>query len=156
MSNIVKSNSEAYGYNYASLSDIAKQGYTIPKMKTITENDKDYVCYFDEKLNEWVRGAEVVMPDTKGSNKAQNYGSALTYARRYTCHLALQLACDDDKEIETKRASDRQVDYIRKIYDVVNVAKILKHYEIEKLEDLTQQQASEVIENKKNGKINNQ
>lgn len=103
--NIVVNDSKAYGYNYASLSDIAKQGFKIPKMKTGTENEKEYVYYYDTELKEWVRGAEIVIPEMKGSNSAQRYGSGMTYARRYTCHLALSLACDDDKEVETKAPS---------------------------------------------------
>lgn len=103
--NIVVNASKAYGYNYASLSDIANQGFTIPKMKTGTENGKEYVYYFDTEINDWIRGAEIVIPEMKGSNDAQRYGSAITYARRYTCHLALQLACDEDKKIETQSPS---------------------------------------------------
>lgn len=99
---IVKNNSKGYGYNYAALSDIAEQGFDIPKMKTGTENERDYVFYFDKELNEWVRGAEIVIPEgTKGMNKAQLYGSAVTYARRYTTLMALQLSCDDDKKLES-------------------------------------------------------
>lgn len=107
---IVANTSKAYGYNYAALSDIAKQGFTIPKMKTGTEGEREYVYYLDAEINEWIRGAEIVIPENIVSsngknkmNKAQLYGSALTYARRYTCLLALQLACDDDKKIEADK-----------------------------------------------------
>lgn len=100
---IVSNASKAYGYNYASLADIINQGFTIPKMKTGTDtNGREYVYYFDTDLNEWMRGAEIIVPEMKGSNSAQRYGSAITYARRYTAHLALQLACDDDKKLETQ------------------------------------------------------
>ena len=103
--NVVKNDSKGYGYNYASLSDIAKQGYKIPRMKVINNENTDYVYYFDEELKEWEQGARVVLPsnigkETKGMNEAQLYGSALTYARRYTTLMALGLACDDDKKIE--------------------------------------------------------
>ena len=47
--NIVVNDSKAYGYNYASLSDIAKQGFKIPKMKTGTETEKEYVYYYDNQ-----------------------------------------------------------------------------------------------------------
>ena len=104
MSNIVSNASQGYGYNYAALSDIAMQGYEIPKMKTGTEGEREYVYYFDKDIKEWVRGAEIVLPDSKGMNKAQLYGSALTYARRYTTLMALSLACEDDKKIEALKA----------------------------------------------------
>ena len=102
MENIVKNASKGYGYNYASLSDIAKQGYTIPKMKTGTEEGREYVFYKDG--DEWIRGSEIVIPESKSMNKAQLYGSALTYARRYTTLMALQLSCDDDAKVEDLKA----------------------------------------------------
>lgn len=104
MSNLVSNASQGYGYSYAALSDIAMQGYEIPKMKTGTEGEKEYVYYFDKEIKEWIRGAEIVLPDSKGMNKAQLYGSALTYARRYTTLMALSLACEDDKKIEALKA----------------------------------------------------
>lgn len=99
---VIKNNSKGYNYNYATMSDAEKQGFKIPLMKTGTDKDtlKDYVWYFDEEKNEWFRGAEVVIPDAKGMNKAQLYGSALSYARRYTMFMALCLTGDDDVEIE--------------------------------------------------------
>lgn len=98
--NIVKNASQGYGYTYASLADIVNQGFKLPKMKTITEGEREFVCWYDPEIKEWIRGAEIVLPDAKGMNKAQVYGAALTYARRYTAQLALSLACGDDKQIE--------------------------------------------------------
>lgn len=107
--NIVANTSKAYGYNYASLGDIAAQGFKIPKMKTGSENGKEYVFYYDAEINEWIRGAEIVVPENivsrDGKNKmnsAQLYGSALTYARRYTTLMALSLVCDEDKKLEAQ------------------------------------------------------
>jgi hypothetical protein len=97
---LVKNSSKAYGYNYASLGDIVKQGFEIPKMRLATHEGIDYIEYFDGK--EWQLGARIVVPEMKGSNEAQRYGSALTYARRYTAQMALQLVCDDDVKIETQ------------------------------------------------------
>ena len=146
--NIVTNDSKAYGYNYASLSDIAKQGFKIPKMKTGTENDKEYVYYYDDELKEWIRGAEVVIPDMRGSNQAQRYGSAITYARRYTCHLALQLACDDDKKVETQQPSEifdeptpasnlkALANRFRQLYSVEEQARILNGLKLKKAEEI--------------------
>lgn len=97
---IVKNNSKAYGYNYASLGDIVKQGFEIPKMRVAVHDGIDYVEYYDGE--NWQLGARIVVPDMKGSNEAQRYGSGLTYARRYTAQMALQLVCDDDTKIETQ------------------------------------------------------
>lgn len=149
--NIVANASKAYGYNYASLSDIAKQGFTIPKMKTGTENDKEYVYYYDAEIKEWVRGAEIVVPEMKGSNSAQRYGSAITYARRYTCHLALQLACDDDKKLETQAPPQKPnmwdgleedkslkdlANEFRNLYTEEEQDRILKGLKIDRAEDI--------------------
>lgn len=102
---LVKAKSKAYGYDYASLSDIVKQGFDIPKMRVARHEGDDYIEYFDGQ--EWNLGARVVVPDMKGSNEAQRYGSAITYARRFTAQMALSLACDSDKEIEAKAPSGR-------------------------------------------------
>lgn len=164
---IVTNDSKGYGYSYASLGDIVKQGFQIPKMKTETDpvSQKEYVYYFDKDINDWIRGAQIIVPDNirnkegkEKMNAAQLYGSALTYARRYTTLMALQLACDDDKALENnepgeqneeKKASDKQVAYIQKIYDPDNIAKILLYYQVNTLNELTKNQASEVIENKR-------
>ena len=103
---VVKNGSKAYGYNYASLSDIANAGIEIPKMRVKATEYGEFVEYFDGQ--DWQTGAKVVVPEMKGSNDAQKYGSALTYARRYTVQLALGLACTDDAKIETQSAEQAQ------------------------------------------------
>lgn len=110
---IVKKKSKAYGYNYTSLADIAKDGYEIPKMRVKPTECGEYIEYLDEK-GEWQIGAKVVVPTMKGgANEAQAYGSALSYARRYTTLLALQLVSDDDKKIETQapEESRKKIDF---------------------------------------------
>lgn len=152
--NIVKAVSEGNKYNYAALSDIANQGYKLPKMKVSMNEGNEYIYYYDTELNEWVQGAKVVVPspilnrEGKASmNEAQLYGSALTYARRYTALMALQLACEDDKELESEppKASEKQLEYIRKLYSLDSLNKMLEHYKLEKLEDMTSQIASGII-----------
>ena len=95
---LVKTDSKAHNYNYASLSDIVKQGYKIPKMRVVRLEGEDYIEYFDDK--EWQLGAKIVVPEMRASNEAQRYGSALTYARRFTAQMALSLASDSDKDVE--------------------------------------------------------
>lgn len=117
--NVVKQNSKGYGYNYASLSDIAIQGYEIPKMKTGTDSDKEYVYYFDKELNDWVRGAQIVIPEGK-MGKAQLYGAALTYARRYTTLMALQLTSSDDEKVEELYRQETEIFDEPSIPELVN------------------------------------
>ena len=166
---IVANTSKAYGYNYASLSDIANQGFTIPKMKTGTDGEKEYVYYYDAKLKEWVRGAEIVVPEMKGSNSAQRYGSAITYARRYTTLLALSLACDDDKKIETQEPTDSKkaerwqgleqdlnikdlADEFRKLYTQEEQDRILKGLKYTRAEGIGIQDLTKYVNFKKYGK----
>lgn len=170
---IVKNNSKGYGYNYASLSDIANQGYEIPKMKTESQDGKEFVFYYDSDLREWIRGAEIVIPESKGMNKAQLYGSALTYARRYTTLMALCLCCGDDDIIEDlnndgerksqvkpkeqpkakeynpeeddgEPATARQMEVLNKLTDEQKL-NIINHFGLEKIEEISKEQAKEVI-----------
>ena len=67
MAKIVKNERQARNYTYASLADIAKQGFEIPKMKTGTENNKEYVFYKDGE--EWIRGAEIEFVDVLSVKK---------------------------------------------------------------------------------------
>lgn len=99
MSKIVKKASDAYGYSYASLEDIVKQGFEIPQMRVKPTEFGDYIEYKDEEG--WHIGARIVIPEMKGKNNAQMYGAGLTYARRYTAMNALRLVCGDDKDVET-------------------------------------------------------
>ena len=175
---VVKNTSKAYGYNYASLGDIANQGYEIPKMKTGTEysmgaeQSKEFVYYYDKDLNEWIRGAEIVVPENiiskDGKNKmnsAQLYGSALTYARRYTTLMALSLCCDDDKNLEAVAPKsgifDEPIPHtnvkdmaneFRKLYTQEDQERILKGLNVDKAEDIGMHDLEKYINFAKYGK----
>ena len=95
---IVKNASKGYGYTYSNLADLAKAGIEIPPMKTQRIDGEEYV--FAKVGDEWLQGAKVVEMEMKGMNAAQAYGSALTYARRYTVQLVMAIACDDDDKVE--------------------------------------------------------
>ena len=101
---IVKTASQGYNYNYASLGDIAKAGFEIPKMRIKPGENGDYIEYYDGE--EWQIGAKIVIPEMAKSNDAQKYGAAVTYARRVTAQLALQLVCSDDDKVETHTKED--------------------------------------------------
>lgn len=103
---IIKNASKGYGYTYSNLADLAKAGIEIPPMKTQIVEGREFV--FAKIGDEWLQGAQVVDIDMKGMNAAQAYGSALTYARRYTVQLVLGIACDDDDKLEAHSAEDRK------------------------------------------------
>ena len=142
---IIKASSKAgkaggYGFSYASLSDIVKEGHALPKMRLKVIDGRQFIEY--ESAGEWLLGAEVITDfKSPGMNACQAYGSALTYARRYTAQLALGLAVDDDKNVETagimgrekasksyteRPATDKQIATIRQMLGASADA-VLKH-----------------------------
>lgn len=98
---VIKNQSKAYNYNYTSLADIVNAGYELPQMRIKPTESGEYIEYLDDK-GEWQIGAKVVVPDMRGSNEAQKYGAAISYARRFTAQLYLKLATTDDQAVETQ------------------------------------------------------
>lgn len=152
MSKIIKNQTEGYGYKYASLCDLAEQGIEIPKMTTRLIDGNEYIFYLDN--GEWLQGARVVVPQNKGMNEAQNYGSAISYARRYTTLLAYGIATQDDEEIENlnedgtkkfQKPTESQVNYFLKLYSKDTVQKILEHYEVTSANELDRNVISQYI-----------
>ena len=119
----IKKNTQGYGYKYTDLSAINDYIESIGEtyFQAIEPvGDTDYVVTHrlkDGKETHAIRGSRVVnAPLSNKSNAAQEWGSALTYARRYSLLLAYGLATeDDDAESLTKavmtpkeRADSRQ------------------------------------------------
>lgn len=133
MGQIIGNKSDGHNYHYANLADIARQGIEIPPMRVVpltddngviqTENGRP-VEYVEANIGgEWVRGARIVIPSNSRSNEAQNYGAALTYARRYTVLTLLGIACDDDDKIESHSEADQKaneesaLEELKSLYD---------------------------------------
>lgn len=135
---VLGNKSDGYKYHYTSLSDIVIAGYELPPMRiaTLTNNNGDPVIvdgrpveYIEAQRTvgnavEWIRGARVVIPkqaegakDNKTMNDAQLYGSAITYARRYTAMLFFGIACDDDDKLETKTQAEAQAQELANMKD---------------------------------------
>ena len=90
----------------------------------------------------------------------QALGAKITYLRRYLYMIALDLVENDivdasidetsrDAKVEDKKATPKQVEMLRSLYDQENVAKMLEYYHIESLEELPLKTASELISRKK-------
>lgn len=145
---IVKNASQGYGYSYSNLADLAKAGIEIPMMKTQRIDGDEYVFALID--GEWIQGAKVIEMEMKGMNAAQAYGSALTYARRYTVQLVKGIACDDDDKVEADGAAKRvdnknsklDFDSIREHLDMLDDIESVKAY-YEELKKIHQSPAQE-------------
>jgi 6-pyruvoyl-tetrahydropterin synthase len=93
-----------YSYQYVDIAQIhdyleSINAKYIQQIKRIDESD--YImtkrCFNDTWEDEWLQGARVVDATLQGvKNPAQEQGSALTYARRYSLLMAFGLATEDD------------------------------------------------------------
>ena len=110
MSNVVKKNKDGYGYRYTDISEIHRYleqnnlSY-YQYIETNEVNGQDYIYTVPQTIQEdgeiielpARRGCRVVDATLSGiKNPAQEQGSALTYARRYSLLMAFGLATDDD------------------------------------------------------------
>lgn len=126
----ITKNAKGYGYKYADLSEvneyIAELGetyhqYTETVFNPITGEPYDYIHTVRDdgtKLTD-LRGCRVITAELANkSNSAQEQGSGLTYARRYSLYMAYGLATEDDdaqcldrpKET-TKPATEKGIDF---------------------------------------------
>lgn len=108
MSKILKKNSSGYGYNYVDLNSILNwlesEGITVEQQVRVI-GDQDYIettyTYTEDgkHVKKTMLGCRIVMPKSMGGgkvNECQQYGSAITYMRRYSIVMNLGLGSDDD------------------------------------------------------------
>lgn len=181
MLKVLAKSTQGYNYKYTELSEIVKemaeQGldyyqYTETDQTTL----KDYmytVIIKDGKESKPLRGCEIVTATLQGkSNPAQEMGSSITYARRYSLLMALGWATEDDdakgldgakkvephKPIQTmKPGQDVSVDYVTQTQleiisksseklDKQTKIKLMKEFKVNKIAELTKAQADKFIE----------
>lgn len=152
-------NGNKYSYQYIDIAQIhdyleSINSKYIQCIKRI-END-DYImtkrCFDNKWEDEWLQGCRVVQATLMGNNNpAQEQGSALTYARRYSLLMAYGLATEDDdanslrKTVEEKKATQKQIDILLEYYEDENLDKLLEKNNLEKIEDISMAKASELI-----------
>lgn len=131
---VLSKKTEGYGYKYTELADInaylasANIGYY---QYIQTENDIDYIMtvpFIDGKELAPRKGCRVATATLSGkSNPAQEQGSALTYARRYSLLMAFGLATEDDDGASLdKKTSSPKPQYSAKTPVRANDTKISK------------------------------
>lgn len=99
--NTLKKNANGYNYQYTDLAEIHKyleeQGLTYYQFIDISEQGVEQIYTVRSDIDEPIPGCKVPQATLQGkSNPAQEYGSALTYARRYSLLMAYGLATTDD------------------------------------------------------------
>ena len=101
---ILGKEADGYGYKYTDIAGIHRwlesKGMTYYQYVETDEHGNDYIYtvpILDGKAQEPRRGCKIVMATLNGkSNPAQEQGSAITYARRYSLLMAFGLATTDD------------------------------------------------------------
>ena len=127
METILNKNATGYGYKYTDLAEIHNyleniNSRYIQKVERIDTDDYVFTkrSFNDKWEEEWIQGCRVVQATLQGiKNPAQEQGSALTYARRYSLLMAYGLATDDDdaealttkKEITKEEAENYVLDF---------------------------------------------
>ena len=117
MKSTIAKKTEGYGYKYTELADINKyceeNGIRYwQEVETSEINQKDYIITYIEKEDkvEKHRGCQIVQATLQGiKNPVQEYGSSLTYCRRYSLLMSLGLATEDDDGAsltQTKEATE--------------------------------------------------
>lgn len=120
--NLAKSK-QGYGYKYTDLAGVheylEENNYRYYQYIETDENGNDYVItvpVIDGKEQSPRRGCRVVQATLSGkSNPAQEQGSALTYARRYSLLMAFGLATEDDDAEKLTRKKEAPVKPIQTV-----------------------------------------
>lgn len=118
MKNTIKKNKEGYGYKYTELAEINKYCMEndityYQETETSEINQKDYIITTLVKDGKETkhRGCQIVQATLSGiKNPVQEYGSALTYCRRYSLLMALGLATEDNDAADLTVVKDATED----------------------------------------------
>ena len=126
----VKKNSEGYGYKYADLAEIHKllesEGKTYYQYIAVLDDGREQVITKRDDMMEEIPGCIVAEAKLSGKNNAaQEHGSALTYARRYSLLMAYGLATDDDDAESLNQSMLAKKTYHEQIKEYCNAKRLV-------------------------------
>ena len=170
----IKKNAQGYGYKYTDLAEINSmlgENNCDYIQRIVVENETDYIetkrCIDGIWEDEWIRGCRVIQATLSGKNNpAQEQGSGLTYARRYSLLMAFGLATTDDdaqifdnkeKTIENDLITTAQEKALRDIANKVDkdhIIATMKDYGYEKFAEIKQKDYIKIVKNLESGKKN--
>lgn len=121
MKTVLSKNAKGYGYKYTDIAEIHNylEEHDLRYIQKIERIDgDDYIftkrCINDEWESEWLQGSRVVQATLSGiKNPAQEQGSALTYARRYSLLMAFGLSTTDDDAQSLSTPKEEQEDKLK-------------------------------------------
>ena len=121
MKTVLTKNAKGYGYKYTDIAEIhnyleENNMRYIQRIERIDGDDYIFTkrCINDEWENEWLQGSRVVQATLSGiKNPAQEQGSALTYARRYSLLMAFGLSTTDDDAASLSTPKEEQEDKLK-------------------------------------------
>lgn len=168
--NNLTKNRNGYGYKYTDLAQVHNylEENNMKYYQYIKRIDQDdYIftrrCIDDKWEDEAIQGCRVVNAILSGkSNPAQEQGSALTYARRYSLLMAFGLATEDD-DAESLTKKDKETKKIENIDEKVTeteakavfaamtkkgidvISSLKKKYNISNTKDLTKKQYFSIL-----------
>lgn len=152
-------NGGSYSYQYIDIAQIHEylesiNAKYIQQIRRIC--DDDYImtkrCFDNKWEDEWLQGCRVVQATlVENKNPAQEQGSALTYARRYSLLMAFGLATEDDdanllnKTKEENKATEKQIAVLQNSFNEEQIKQMLEKNGISSIEELSSRKASEYI-----------
>lgn len=159
-------NSKGYGYKYTDIAEIHKwleenKLSYMQKVERIEGDDYIFtkICIDGEWQEDWIQGSRVVQATLTGiKNPAQEQGSALTYARRYSLLMVFGLATtDDDGASLTEDEQKKKLQLMSRLNELIlekeaDREKILEYYKVDsdsKLSVEQLEQATKSLEKRK-------